>query len=186
MEVLLLQDTKYFAPLHTACTAHTQYLCVSILLNTQYYFDIRYRLYCMLKTSKQKQQQPTPTHWCPRMYWYPPSVIFFSFVFPFLFGNIFLLMNWVLSFRFLSSGTLMHVIGRMSSRYRWPYIYSVFLPFFDITSDLTELLNKWYDSWSLFNRDPYSVLKDQGSRALSLCSVLSIDEYHDDCTKYFH
>ena len=49
--LLILWDTKYFDPLHTACNAHTRYLGVPILLNTQY-FQIQYWLYCILKVNQ--------------------------------------------------------------------------------------------------------------------------------------
>ena len=56
---------KYFGPVHTACTTHIEYLCMSILINTEY-FEIRHSLYCLLKRNK-KQQETTSTRWCPRI-----------------------------------------------------------------------------------------------------------------------
>ena len=40
--------------------------------------------------------------------------------------------------------------------------FPAFLTFFYMTSEVTELLYEWCDSWYLLNRDPYSVLKDKG------------------------
>lgn len=63
--VPILRDTIYLGPLQTSCTAHTRYLRVSILLNTQY-FAIRYWLYMFgfaLSLVLQAQPPSSVTGW---------------------------------------------------------------------------------------------------------------------------
>ena len=168
--LLILWDTKYFDgwdtvdtlryfdPLYTACIAFTRYFRVSILLSISWYFDNRYWLYCMLKARKQKQNNHIPridVHLLMSLY--PPSlVLLFSLSFSSILVILIPFVNWALSFRFLSSGTLIRVAGRMASRY-WCPLFSLchflfafdFYPFFYITSKLTELLCEWCHKWSV-------------------------------------
>ena len=71
----------------------------------------------MLNVRKEKQQT-TSTYRCHS----PPCAIasFLSILF-FHFSSFFSILGWVIFFRFLSSGTLMRVAGRMASRYWCPF-----------------------------------------------------------------
>ena len=75
--LLILWDTKYFGPLHTACTTHNRYLRVLILLNAQSFRD---SILAILHAESEKTKittkavhalMSTSLHYC-----------FFSFCFP--------------------------------------------------------------------------------------------------------
>lgn len=62
--LLVLRTTKYFTPLHTACTAHTRYLLVD---TAQHLAEVSKLAVLLAEVGKNEQQKTTSTHCLPEL-----------------------------------------------------------------------------------------------------------------------